>query len=103
MTNLPDYLHKIITLNQWEKSQNKEYIFLLDSDNQFIHFAEKDDIERIKNKFFSDQDKLVVLTVNPQKLVGKLIKEKNPGGSRKYYHLYDGSIPLKSIESIEIK
>lgn len=39
----------------------------------------------------------MVLKIDPSKLIGKLVFEVNPGGTQKYYHLYNGKIPLNAV------
>jgi uncharacterized protein (DUF952 family) len=94
-------IFKIITLDQWEQSQEQDYIALSARDEEFIHFAEKDDITRIAHEFFAGYEELVVLSVDIKKLPGDLVREDNPGGRRKFYHLYNGSIPKSAVTHVE--
>ena len=48
--------------------------------------------------------RIIVLKIYTDKLTGRLIYESNSGGSSKYYHLYNGFIPLNAVfESKTIK
>jgi hypothetical protein len=38
--------------------------------------------------------------VDASKLAGRLVKERNPGGTTEYYHLYEGSIPTSAVTSV---
>lgn len=65
----------------------------------FIHLATEDQVEKIASKFFANPSEVVVLRLNVKELPGRLVYESNPGGSNKYYHLYESSILFKAIES----
>ncbi|MCH1429410.1 MAG: DUF952 domain-containing protein [Chlamydiales bacterium] len=92
---LPEVLYKIVS--QQQLSLSNETLSLTASDQDFIHFCELSQIDRIVNKFFKDVEEVFILEIDPSKLKGHLVKEKNPGGSTLYYHLYKGEIPLSSI------
>ena len=86
-------LFKIVEQEAWVGNKLK----LASNDKSFIHFAEQDDVRRIAAKFFADCTKVLVLVVDTDKLVGSLVQECNPGGRRKYFHLYDGHIPKDAV------
>ncbi|SCA63643.1 hypothetical protein SCG7086_AY_00100 [Chlamydiales bacterium SCGC AG-110-P3] len=44
---------------------------------------------------------MVVLTIDPNMLIGRLVKELNPGGSKEYYHLCNGSVPRSAVIDVE--
>ena len=101
---VPPYLYKVISLNSWKQSQSAKSLALSADDQSFIHFSREDQLERITAKYWSTVPEYMVLKINTAKLLGKLVLEANPGGTSKYYHLYDGSIPLEAIvESKTIK
>ncbi|CRX38600.1 DUF952 domain-containing protein [Estrella lausannensis] len=93
----PRYLYKVVTEENWEKSQGSVNLYLTSHDQVFIHFATEEQLGRIIEKFFGEERKVIVLVVQTSKLPGRLVLEANPGGSNKYYHLYGGSIPLSSV------
>lgn len=88
-------LYKVTTKALWEASGDT--LQLAEMDTAFVHLAEEHDIERITTKFFTAESDVVILTLDPTQLIGHLVKERNPGGSREYYHLYEGSIPLRAV------
>jgi uncharacterized protein (DUF952 family) len=90
-------LYKILSLENWQKSQAQEMLVLSDADAKFVHFSTRDQFERILQKYWSDGSEYVVLKVDSEKLLGRLVLEANPGGVNQYYHLYDGSIPLEAV------
>lgn len=98
----PQYLYKVLSVEDWKKSQSMESVNLTDADRDFIHLAREDQLDRIVEKYWDNVPQYVVLKIETKKLPGKLVFEANPGGKNKYYHLYDGSIPLKSVVESKI-
>ena len=95
----PLYLYKIVSKEQWQDSLPLKKIITSSIDIDFIHLAKQDQIIHVAQKFWNNTD-YVVLKVSSKKLIGRLIYENNPGGSNKYYHLYDGYIPLDAVEEV---
>ena len=93
----PQYLYKILSLRNWQATQNRKTAQLSAEDDAFIHFSTQDQLERIIEKYWADAPQLVVLKIDSNQLEGRLMFETNPGGTTKYYHLYDGFIPFNSI------
>ena len=96
-TDTPKHLYKILSLDDWAKSQGRETLHLAIMDKSFIHMATKEQLEAIIKKYWSDFPQFMVLKLDSTKLTGKLILEANPGGKTQYYHLYDGAIPLSAV------
>ena len=92
----PTYLYKVLSVEDWEASQGHDSLHLASADYAFIHFSKEDQLDRILSKYWSETP-FVILKVATDRLPGKLVFEANPGGASKYYHLYNGSIPLTSI------
>jgi len=91
------YLYKILSMPNWEATQNSQIVSISADDNAFIHLALEDQLERILNKYWSEAHQYVILKVDVSKLEGTLRYETNEGGTTKYYHLYQGVIPLSAI------
>jgi uncharacterized protein (DUF952 family) len=98
----PDYLFKVTTVENWEASQSQATLKLDASDDEFIHFSLANQVERITSKYWKNVPEFVILQIDPDKLEGKLVFEANPGGTSKYYHLYNGSIPLDSVVEAKV-
>jgi len=94
------YIYKILSQKDWAESNSLGYLKLQAQDDKFIHLAEKDQIDRIVKKFWSGQQDILIAKIDSSKIIGRLIKEANPGGTNTYYHLYDGKIPLKAVTDI---
>jgi uncharacterized protein (DUF952 family) len=91
----PTCLYKIVSAEDWQESG--ETLKLAEADRDFIHFSTENQVCRILDKYWAGRTDVVILKINPEALPGKLVYETNPGGSAKYYHLYDGSIPLTAV------
>lgn len=92
----PQFLYKILSAEDWDESQGSRAIELSLDDEDFIHFSKEDQLDRILDKYWADEA-AIVLKIDVSKLSGDLVYETNPGGSSKYYHLYDGEIPLDAV------
>ncbi len=93
----PQYLYKILSPANWNASQKRSSLVLSPDDDLFIHFSKEDQLERITTKYWANTS-YVLLKIETSKLPGTLVFEANAGGSSaKYYHLYDGSIPLSAV------
>jgi len=99
---MPTSLYKILTIENWKASQGKERVVLSKDDTPFIHFSTEEQLDKIRAKYWANVPIYVILKVNPGLLIGDLRFESNPGGLQKYYHLYNGYIPLKAVVSSEV-
>lgn len=102
MDSIPQYLYKIISPKTWQNSQLQNVLETAPMDEEFIHLSTKEQLPGIIQKFWAGEDYLV-LELDVTKIQGRLIHERNPGGSTFYYHLYEGSIPLDSVVQISEK
>lgn len=93
----PDHLYKVVSIENWEQSRQASYLCLSPFDDQFVHFAKEQQLQKVIDKFWAQSPEYMVLKIDPSKLIGKLVFEANPGGTQKYYHLYNGKIPLNAI------
>ncbi len=97
----PEYLYKILSMDNWDQSRDQGQIVLPAEDSKFIHLAKRDQLDSIVNKYWEDVDRFVILKIKTSDLKGDLVYETNPGGVNRYYHLYNGSIPLDAL--VEVK
>ncbi len=94
--NVPQYLYKIMSPEDWQSSKQNNQIVNSPYDKEFIHLAKEDQVQYVVQKFWNGKS-YVILKLNPKKFIGRLMYETNPGGSTKYFHLYDGTIPLDAV------
>lgn len=95
----PEYLYKVLSQDEWQKSQHQEHVVPSTMDTDFIHLSTEEQLPRIIQKFWNNQS-YVVLKLTPKDLKGRLAFEVNPGGTNLYYHLYNGFIPLSAVKDI---
>ena len=93
----PKYLYKALSYQLWGESLSEKNLVLPEDDSAFVHLSTHEQLERILLKYWAKVPKYVVLKLDPTLLKGELVLETNPGGSTKYYHLYNGSIPLNAV------
>jgi uncharacterized protein (DUF952 family) len=98
----PLHIYKILSLQNWQASQNRKYVEVPASDASFIHLSTEDQLEKIIAKYWSETQQFVILKIDANKLEGRLAYETNIGGATKYFHLYDGSIPSSAIVEAKI-
>lgn len=95
----PKYLYKVISVEDWQDSQQKNHVVNSTLDHPFIHLATENQLPHIKQKFWKGK-RYFILKLDPQKMQGHLVFETNPGGTIQYYHLYEGIIPLDAVIDI---
>ena len=94
----PAFLYKVLSVEDWTKS--RETVHLSSMDEEFVHFSTENQLPAILAKYWADVSHYVVLKVETSQLSGNLEFETNPGGTNRYYHLYNGNIPLSSIVEV---
>jgi len=98
----PQYLYKILSYRNWQATENRRVVSLSGDDKEFIHLSTEEQLGRILEKYWADVAQYVVLKLDVSKLRGRLQYEANPGGSTRYYHLYDGFIPFQAIREARL-
>lgn len=97
----PEFLYKIVSQEDWEKSTLQGQVVRSSVDTDFIHLAKEDQIPQVVEKFWKCKDH-IVLKLDSKQLIGRLVYETNPGRSTKYYHLYEGTIPLNAVVDVTL-
>lgn len=96
MSCLPKYLYKVVARKDWDESLELDFLPISPMDRDFIHFATEEQLGRVIEKFWEGKD-YVVLEFEVCRLPGRLVYETNPGGTMKYYHLYEGHLPKSAL------
>lgn len=94
-------LYKIVSVEGWATSLSGDRVAVSKFDEGFIHLSTAEQLERICEKYWATVAEYVLLTVDSNKFIGDLRCETNPGGANKYYHLYDGYIPLDAVIEVQ--
>lgn len=100
--DMPDKLYKITTPENWEASQLQDSLSLEPQDitDGFIHFSREDQVDYVLERFYKNKP-YVILVIDPNLLKGRLVYEYNSKKTDKFYHIYDGAIPMDSV--LEVK
>ncbi len=98
----PKYLYKILSYRNWQSTLGTKVVVLSGNDDEFIHFSTEAQVDRIIEKYWGDASQYVMLKIDAQKLQGELKYEANSSGVNKYYHLYEGFIPIQAILEAKI-
>tara|TARA_Y100000590_G_scaffold252795_1_gene283938 strand:- start:215 stop:562 length:348 start_codon:yes stop_codon:yes gene_type:complete len=83
------FIYKICTINEWHQAKKKGQFngTKKDTEDGFIHFSNKEQLNGTLNKFFFQKNNLILLKVNATNLE-KLVYEKSSDGE-KFPHLYE--------------
>lgn len=93
----PEYLYKVVSLENWEASRDAPFVKLDSIDSSFISLATEEQVEGVIEEYWTGTNGYAVLKLDTEKLDGKLILEANPGEEKKVYRLYDGGIPMIAV------
>jgi uncharacterized protein (DUF952 family) len=90
------FIYHIADPNQWEQAQVSRYYTHPSLHTEgFVHCSKVDQLEDTANHYFSENDQILVLFIDPQKLEPELIYESATRGGE-YPHIY-GAININSI------
>jgi uncharacterized protein (DUF952 family) len=96
---IPEHLYKILSPEEWKESQLQKHVIHSSMDTDFIHLSTEAQLAPIAQKYWNNKDHIILKLIS-KKLTGRLAYETNPGGVNRYYHLYDGNIPLEAVVEI---
>ncbi len=97
------YIYKIFSIEHWDKCLQQGFVLPLPNDKEFIHLCSYTQIEKILAKFWQNIKSVCIAKIDPTLLKGQLVFESNVVGGDKYYHLYNGNIPIDAIINLEIR
>lgn len=92
-----DLIYKIAPASLWREAQEKGRFegAPVDLADGFIHFSTRAEVEETAAKWFSGQDDLMLIGVDPDRLGDALRFEPSRGGAL-FPHLY-GVLPLDAV------
>ncbi len=95
-------IYHIVTPEVWEKFKDKDFYAAesLQSEN-FIHCSFEDQLETVLQRYYKNAETVLILEIEPEKLVSKLVTEPSTGGEV-YPHIY-GEINTDAIVGIKEK
>lgn len=92
-------IYHITTHTEWQQAQkNGEYIPKAFPSDGFIHCSDHYQIEDTANRFYTSTPDLIVLEIDPDKLVAPLVYENLEGGEMTFPHVY-GHLNLDAVVS----
>ncbi len=92
-------IYHITTYPAWQRAQKiGEYIPEAFAADGFIHCSDHYQIEGTANRFYASTPDLVVLEIDPDKLVAPLVYENLEGGEMTFPHIY-GPLNLDAVVS----
>ena len=95
------YLYKIVSQEAWEESLFANRLMLSSMDSEFVHLATEQQVPDVLRKHWKGRE-YVILKVVPSKMTGRIIYEYNTSRTAKYYHLYEGEIPLDAVVHVHV-
>lgn len=97
------YIYHICTEDAWNAQSNSDaYIHPSIREEGFIHCSEKQQIEGVLERYFTDQRNLIVLTIDTSKVDVRIQYDKAPNGED-FPHIYgqlnkDAIIEIRKIK-----
>lgn len=92
-------IYHIVTPKVWEKFKDKDFYEAESLQTEgFIHCSFRGQLEAVLQRYYSDAEKVLILEIETEKLVSKLIEEPSTGGEI-YPHIY-GAINREAIIAI---
>lgn len=93
-------IYHIVTPEIWEKFKNEnEYEAESLTTEGFIHCSFAEQLEGVLQRYYKDAEKVLILTIEPEKLTSKLVNEPSTNNEI-YPHIY-GKINRDAILEIE--
>ena len=97
----PNTLYKVLSADAWQQAE-LDGMFRgvgIDLEDGFIHLSARDQVKEMVAKYFANQDDLVLVSLDGDRLGDSLRWEASPDGVL-FPHVY-GDIPLQAVESVD--
>ncbi|WP_414837074.1 DUF952 domain-containing protein [Candidatus Nanohalococcus occultus] len=93
-------IYHFIPIERWREVRNQEYYSTESLENEgFIHCSKKDQITEVADFKFNDQEKLMILKIDEEKVESEIKYEGEK--DNKFPHIY-GKLNLEAVEETEI-
>ena len=93
-------IYHIVTPETWEKFKSADFYYAESLETEgFIHCSYADQLEGVLRRYYANEEKVLILTIEPEKLTSKLVSEPSTNNEI-YPHIY-GKINRDAI--IDIK
>ncbi len=93
---MTDYIYKILTLDQFQEMQDQGRFSgsILDTTDGYIHCSLEEQVAGVQEKFFKEEDALILLTIDPKGLDVRF--EISPRSGECYPHIYE-NLPIANV------
>ena len=94
-------LYKVLSADAWQQAE-LDGMFRgvgIDLEDGFIHLSARDQVKEMVAKYFANQDDLVLVSLDGDRLGDSLRWEASPNGVL-FPHVH-GDIPLQAVESVD--
>ncbi|MBX9976852.1 MAG: DUF952 domain-containing protein [Alphaproteobacteria bacterium] len=93
---MDNYIYKILTHDQFKEMQDQGRFSgsALDVKDGYIHCSTEEQVQAVREKFFKDQDTLILLTISPKGLDVRF--EVSPRSKQCYPHIYE-NLPIANV------
>jgi uncharacterized protein (DUF952 family) len=93
-------IYHILKAEEWEHVRNSRvYAPMMFEQEGFIHLCMADQLAGVVDRYFSGQEQLALLCVEPEALVARLQYENLVGGEEQFPHLY-GPLNLDAVRDV---
>ncbi len=97
----PNTLYKVLSADAWQQAE-LDGMFRgvgIDLEDGFIHLSARDQVKEMVAKYFANQDDLVLVSLDEDRLGDSLRWEASPNGVL-FPHVH-GDIQLQAVESVD--
>jgi uncharacterized protein (DUF952 family) len=97
----PNTLYKVLSADAWQQAE-LDGTFRgvgIDLEDGFIHLSAPDQVKEVVAKYFANQDDLVLVSLDGDRL-GESLRWETSSDGVLFPHVY-GDIPLQTVESVD--
>jgi uncharacterized protein (DUF952 family) len=94
-------IYHVTTKKNWEEAQSAGFYFTASIEKEgFIHCSKKDQVSGVLERYYRGQKDLLLLTIDPAKVVAPLRYELAPSVNQEFPHIY-GTLNLDAVINVE--
>lgn len=95
----PRTIYHLVSPAAWARTENQLYRPPSLAAEGFVHCSYRDQVARVANLFYRDEPELLLLTIDPNRLVSPL-RDEDPGTGERFPHVY-GPIPAIAVVALD--
>lgn len=96
-----EHIYHVTTATEWKDAVDKGYYEAASlAIEGFIHCSTEIQVQGVLKRYFTGQQNLVKLTIDPSKLTAELKYELAPSVNEEFPHVY-GTINLEAVVKVE--